>query len=72
LVSFCAGDCAGDCADWDQWLAADRGIKPERTEVEEGALAEVEALLGEVAARRGKGYAGFERRGNIHEARGEG
>jgi hypothetical protein len=55
---------SGDCRDYKTWLLADRGIKEERTEINEPNQKTLGELLAR-AAREPRPNARFERRGNV-------
>ena len=54
----------GDCRDYRTWLLADRGIKDERTEIDEPNRKKIKGLLRD-AAKEPSPAARFERRGNV-------
>jgi hypothetical protein len=58
----------GDCADYRTWLAADRGIKDERTTIGERSQETIRELLRNGTKTRIR-FKRFERRGNVLEPR---
>ena len=54
----------GDCRDYKTWLLADRGIKEERTEINEPSQNTIREILAK-SAKEPPPYTHFERRGNV-------
>lgn len=69
LEGYLVGYESGNCADYEQWLRADEGIKPERTALHAIARSRIITWLEGIAAERareGHHYARFHREGNIY------
>jgi hypothetical protein len=69
LDGYLVGYESGNCADYEQWLRADEGIKPERTALHTMARSRILAWLERIAAQRareGRHYPRFRREGNIY------
>jgi hypothetical protein len=69
LQGYLVGYDSGNCADYEQWLLADDGIKPERTALHTMARSRIITWLEGIAAERareGRRYSRFSREGNIY------
>jgi hypothetical protein len=69
LRGYLVGYESGNCVEYEQWLRADEGIKPERTALHPIARSRIIAWLEGIAAQRareGRRYPRFRREGNIY------
>lgn len=55
--------CSGDCCDYKAWIKADRGDKPEQTELDPDTQKKIELLLSKTLQK--KDILRFEKKGNI-------
>jgi hypothetical protein len=57
----------GRCRNFQDWIRADRGDKPEQTSLQENSRHLLDALLAEMAEARALQGAGFQPAGNIYK-----